>query len=122
MFADKFYKISIVLLISMSFFSFGLNAQVRKEAKMMKAEKIKSYDEVVSDLKQDNEKAAKQLISWKTASNFLLTEEGNFVPYNPSGKNANQSTNQVLSATPVNCAKIPCPDIFKPNVVCCECH
>ncbi|CAL65012.1 hypothetical protein [Christiangramia forsetii] len=122
MFIGKFYKISMLLLILMSFFSFGLNAQVRKELKMTKAEKVKTYDEVVSDLQKNNKEAAKQLVSWKTAKNFLLTKEGNFIPYYPSGSGINQSDNQVLSATPVNCAKIPCPDIFKPDVVCWECH
>jgi len=122
MFSRNYYKISMLLLISMSFFSFGLNAQVRKEVKMAKAEKVKSYDEVVLDLKMNDEKAAKQAIRWNSVKNFLLTEDGNFVPYNPSGSSANQTNNQVLAATPVNCAKIPCPDIFKPEVVCWECH
>jgi hypothetical protein len=122
MFKGKSYSIVVVLFFVMGFFSLEANAQERNDVKILKTQKVKTYDVVIAELNSKDEKAAKQALRWNKAKNFVLNEEGNFLPYFPARSGASNSNPQDLTASGGNCAKIKCPDIFKPDMVCWECH
>ncbi|MCM8568643.1 hypothetical protein NE848_04585 [Gramella jeungdoensis] len=115
-------RIGILLVGFMIISSAGLNAQVTKKVRAAKKTEVKSYEVVVSDLESEDPAAAQQALKWKTAKNFMLTKEGNFIPYLPTREGSDSESKDDISAAPVNCVKISCPEGFKPEVVCWECH
>lgn len=134
----QYFKIQVMLirkntrfilsfLVVFAFASFNMNAQQVTDVKMVKTERastdrVSTFDKVIADLKKSNKKAAAQAMSWQKSRNFKLNSEGNFIPYTPVRKGGNQSVDGNLAASPTNCAKIKCPEVFSPDVVCWECH
>jgi hypothetical protein len=116
--ANNFITTIIVLIL---FGTFSMHAQEPRKVMKVKSTKVKTFDAYIVKLEKEDPKAAKQASKWKTATNFKLDKNGNFIPYYPT-RNNDTDTKDDIAAGPVNCAKITCPGSFGENVVCWECH
>lgn len=112
-----------ILLISCQI----LSAQVqRAQLATADSKSIKPLDAKV--LKLDRQGAA-VLSTWVKAKEMMLLSSGHFVPLKYKSPQAQSASGSLPGGGPnsfadggTNCAKIKCPDVFGPDVVCWECH